>query len=81
MMTNRKSIFPLQPAGVLSPKSGMVPRSRGGSVVVSAPPLPEPLSPAPELLELEDEALDDEPSSTVVTGTVVENADESELGA
>ena len=48
---------------------------------MSAPPLPEPLSPAPELLELEDEALDDEPSSTVVTGTVVENADESELGA
>ena len=50
---------------------------------MSAPPLPEPLSPAavvPELLELEDEPLD-EPSGTVVTGTVVENADESELGA
>jgi hypothetical protein len=43
---------------------------------------PEPLSSAvvvPELLELEDEALD-EPSGTVVTGVVV-NADESEVGA
>ncbi len=81
-MTNRKSIFPLQPAGVPSPKSGMSPRSRVGSVV-SALPLPEPLSAVvdvPELLELDEELLD-EASGTVVIPGVVVNADESEVGA
>jgi hypothetical protein len=82
-MTNRKSIFPLQPAGVPSPKSGMSPRSRGGSVVVSALPPPEPLSSVvdvSELLELDEELLD-EPSGTVVIPGVVVNADESAVGA
>jgi len=82
MMTNRRSIFPLQPAGAPSPKSGVPPRSRTGSVVVSVLPAPEPLSSVvvvPELLELDDDPLD-EPSGTVVTGVVV-NADESEVGA
>jgi hypothetical protein len=84
MMTNRKSILPLQPAGVSSPKSGTSPRSRAGSVVdVSALPPPEPLSSVvdvPELLEL-DEVLVDEPSGTVVIPGVVVNADESAVGA
>jgi hypothetical protein len=82
-MTNRKSIFPLQPAGVPSPKSGTSPRSRAGSVVVSALPPPEPLSSVvdvPELLELDEDPLD-EPSGTVVIPGVVVNADESEVGA
>ena len=82
MMTNRKSIFPLQPTGFPSPKSGVLPRSRTGSVVVSALPPPELLSlvvVVPELVELDNEPLD-EPLGTVVTGVVV-NADESEVGA
>jgi len=83
-MTNRKSIFPLQPAGVPSPKSGTPPRSRAGSVVVSALPPPEPLSSVdddvPELLELDEDPLD-EPSGTVVIPGVVVNADESAVGA
>jgi hypothetical protein len=85
-ITNRKSIFPLQPMGLPSPKSGVVPRSRTGSdVVVLALPPPEPLSSVvvvpvvPELLEPEDDP-PDEPSGTVVIGIVV-NADESEVGA
>ena len=81
-MTNRKSIFPLQPAGAPSPKSGMSPRSRVGSVVPALPP-PDPLSSVvdvPELLELDEELLD-EPSGAVVTPGVVVNADESEVGA
>ena len=83
-MMNRKSIFPLQPAGVPSPKSGASPRSGAGSdVVVSPLPPPDPLSSVddiPELLELDEDPLD-EPFGTVVTPGVVVNADESEVGA
>ena len=83
-MTNRKSIFPLQPAGVSTPKSSTPPRSSAGSVVVvSALPPPEPLSSVdddPEPLELVEDPLD-EPSDTVVIPGVVVTADESEAGA
>lgn len=60
----------------------MSPRSRLGSVDVSALPPPEPLSSVvvvPELLELDEDPLDD-PADTLVIPVVV-TADESETGA
>ena len=70
-MTNKKSIFPLHPAGPGSPKSGMPPRSRTGSAL----PPPEPLSSVvvevPELLELDEDPLDDPSDTLVIPGVVV----------
>jgi hypothetical protein len=70
---------------VSSPKSGASPRSRAGSVVVSALPPPEPLSSVvdvPELLELDEDPLD-EPSGhgRDPRRRREASADESEAGA
>jgi hypothetical protein len=82
-MTNRKSIFPLQPAGGPSPKSGVTPRSSGGSEVDSPPVLLVD----PSMVEVDaSPAPDDEvsplvPSGAVVTGGLAVNPDVPEPGA
>ena len=85
-ITNSRSIFPLQPTGLPSPMSGIVPRS-STSVVPPVPDSPEPDPPDDvELLPvlvpvLSAAVVSVEPAGTVVVGGVLEKPDESEVGA